>query len=143
MSDERLKILEALANGAISADEANARLEALRGTPPAAEPAAAATPSEPEAPAEAPAPAAEVPKAKTQTEPRWLRIHVTDRASQQKRVNISVPLDIVRFGLRLGEKFNPEWRDMSWNELQAAIEEKAGLVLHVEGEDKWVDVLVE
>lgn len=147
MSDERLKILEALASGAITADEANAQLQGLRSEAPAAEPAAPPPPAEPKAKIDieidAATSKAETTEPQTQAEPRWLRIHITDRATQQKRVNISVPLGIVKLGWRLGEKFGSEWPGPTWEALRTAIQEGTGLVLHVEGEAEQVDVLVE
>jgi len=83
MSDETRRILDLLAAGRITADEAEQLLRAA-----AAEPAAAAAP--PEAAA---------------SDPKFLRIEVHKAARDsrpEKTVNIRVPFAMVRSGMRLG-----------------------------------------
>ena len=87
MSDERRRVLDLLAKGTITTDDADRLLEALGGT---SAPGVAAAP---------PAPEAERPK------PRYLRINVHKAANEwrgEKDVNIRVPIAVVRSGMRLG-----------------------------------------
>jgi hypothetical protein len=87
MSDETRRVLELVAQGKVTVDEADQLLRAM-GAP------------APEAGAAAPAPEdAERPK------PRWLRINVHKTAKEghhDKDVNIRVPIAIVKSGMRLG-----------------------------------------
>ena len=87
MSEETRRVLELLAQGKVTVDEADRLLRAI-GAP------------APEAAAEAPAPEdAERPL------PRWLRINVHKTAKEGKHdkdVNIRVPIAIVKSGMRLG-----------------------------------------
>ena len=87
MSDETRRVLELLAQGKVTVDEADRLLRAI-GAP------------APEASAAAPAPEdAERPQ------PRWLRINVHKTAKEGKHdkdVNIRVPIAIVKSGMRIG-----------------------------------------
>jgi hypothetical protein len=82
MKDERRKILNMLAEGKISASEADALLEAL-GTPARAE--LAALPAPPGKPA-----------------PKYLRVLVEgNEDGKESKVNVRVPFDLIRAGMRL------------------------------------------
>lgn len=76
MSEERMKILEMVQEGKISAAEAERLLTALE---------------------EADKPGTDV-SAKT---PRWLRVHIVDKATDKPKVNISVPLALAGLALKL------------------------------------------
>lgn len=81
-SDERMKILRLLQEGVISPQDAAALLDALD------------------------APAA--PGAAKTRKARWLHIRVTDLATQRVRVNVTLPVAMVRAGLKLGSRFASE-----------------------------------
>ncbi len=93
----RKDILQLLAEGRISVDDATEMLGALReGSADSAEPARAEpSPAQPAA-----------PKAKNGR--RWLHIHVSDLESGKGRVRVNVPLGMVNFGLKLGARFTDE-----------------------------------
>jgi hypothetical protein len=85
MSDETRRVLDLLAQGKITVDEADQLLRALSNQP-----------SRADVP-----PAGDVPPAK----PRFIRIHVHKpgrEGREAKDVNIRVPMSIVRGGMRLG-----------------------------------------
>ncbi len=82
MTDDRADILNRLAAGQISADEA-ARL--LR------------------EPAEAPQPV-NAPSLAS----RWLRVRVTDLTTGRQRVNVNLPLSWVQIGMKIGARHSPE-----------------------------------
>ena len=85
MSDDSRRILDLLAQGKITVDEADQLLRALGSTGAAPATPPAGEPHEPRA--------------------RYLRIAVHKAANQwrpEKQVNIRVPLSIVRSGIRLG-----------------------------------------
>src|SRR6267378_886917 len=85
MSDDTRRVLDLLAQGKVTVDEADQLLRAMAAPAPEA---AAAGPDD-----------AERPK------PRWLRIAVHKQAKEghkDKDVNIRVPIAIVKSGMRLG-----------------------------------------
>jgi SHOCT-like protein len=87
MSDETRRVLELVAQGKVTVDEADQLLRAM-GAPTPEAGAAAAAPED-----------AERPK------PRWLRINVHKSAKEghhDKDVNIRVPIAIIKSGMRLG-----------------------------------------
>ena len=96
MNDDRRSILEMLATGRITADEADRLLAALdRG------PGSSGAPPEPGYPA-------------SRAAPKYLRIAVdTDEAGEDgpTKVNIRVPMQLLRAGVRLASIIPPQARD--------------------------------
>jgi hypothetical protein len=76
MHEERRKILEMVQKGTISADDASQLLDALRDQ--------------------------EEASRRQRRRPRWVRIRVTDTLDDKVRVNLTLPVGLVRAGLRAG-----------------------------------------
>ncbi|NQT54435.1 hypothetical protein HQ576_20430 [bacterium] len=124
MSEERRRILDMLAEGKLTADEAEKLLAALGATGPAlAEPVDAAP----------------TPRRRT---PRYLRVVVGQGADGEgERVNIRVPLDLIRAGIKLQalipsharEKVNGILRDRGIDLDLASLVQKTGeeLIAHL------------
>jgi hypothetical protein len=88
MSDDTRRILDLLANGKVTVDEAEQLMQAIGVPPPHASAAAAPAPDTAE-----------------RVQPRWVRINVHKTAREGKHdkdVNIRVPIAIVKSGMRLG-----------------------------------------
>jgi hypothetical protein len=83
MSEDRKRVLEMLATGKVTVDEAERLLSALGDAPPPPPPAAAAAPPRPG---------------------RFFRVVVTKTGSEGpgKNVDIRIPLSLVKGGMRLG-----------------------------------------
>jgi hypothetical protein len=105
MSDDRRKILDMLAQGRLTADEAERLLGALDSR--------AATIG--------PVPIAELPRPGGAT-PRYLRVQVSKprNGGEDKNVNIRVPLQLLKAGVKLQGLLPPKARD----ELNAAMQHK-------------------
>ena len=87
MSDETRRVLDLVAQGKVTVDEADRLLRAMG------------------APAPETAAAAPAPEDAERPQPRWLRINVHKTAKEGKHdkdVNIRVPIAIVKSGMRLG-----------------------------------------
>ena len=52
----------------------------------------------------------------------WFRVRVSDLQSGRPHVLVNIPLSWARFGLRLGKWFTPEVAGVSWNELVDPLE---------------------
>jgi DNA-binding transcriptional ArsR family regulator len=127
-SEERKEILELLANGKITADEA-AKL--LSQAPPAV--------------SEAPAPPAPLappvfekaadPPVTEGDKPSWLHVRVTDLATGQGKVTVNIPLRLLKFGLSVGSRFAPELEGMDWRELSSMMTEEKGVLVDVQDEE--------
>jgi len=120
-TEERLKILQMLEEGKITAEEAAALLRALGGRKPG--------------------PAGPGPSG----EARFLRIRVTDIGSERSKVNITVPLQLVKVGLSIAERFAPD-TEVNWRELAEAITGGAiGKIVEIEDEEdnERVEIFVE
>jgi DNA repair exonuclease SbcCD ATPase subunit len=76
LQEERRKILEMVQQGTISADDAAQLLDALRNQ--------------------------EETSRRPHRRPRWVRIRVTDAKTETVRVNLTLPVGLVRAGLRAG-----------------------------------------
>jgi len=89
MSDETRRVLDLLAQGKITVDEADRLLKAVAAAPP---PEAASQPG-------------------STPRPRWLRINIQkqseDRDGERKNVNVRVPISFVKGGMRLGALIAP------------------------------------
>lgn len=93
-SPERLKILQMIREGKITADEGVKLLEALgevRRVSPTATMAS--------------------------TGPRWLRVRVTDTNTGKVRVNVRLPVNVLTAGAKMGARFSPEVEGLDMNQL--------------------------
>ncbi|MFP3853670.1 MAG: SHOCT-like domain-containing protein [Anaerolineales bacterium] len=111
-TDERLKILQMLEEGKITAEEASQLIRALGKQGRKRRPV--------------PTP---------QSEPRWLRVRVTEPDKDRASVNVNLPLNMVNVGLKMGARFIPEFEGLDLEELGEAL--RAGLT------GKIVDVVDE
>ncbi len=101
MSEERMRILNMLSEGKITAEEADKLLEALNHSESAASgPGQAGLSSSPE-----------------KRNPKWLRIKVDEPNGD--KVNIRIPLKLIRGAAKLGNLFPKQGRDRVKAKLQA------------------------
>ena len=122
-SEERLRVLQMLEDGKISAEEATALLRALG----KGQAAGRAGPT-------------------IGTENRYLRIRVTDLASGTGKVNVTIPLGLVSAGLKIAERFAPDFEGVDMQELERAIVSGAqGKIIEVldTQDDERVEIYVE
>ena len=97
-TEERLRVLQMLEDGKITPEEATALLRALGKGQGAGQRSAGPG-----------------------TENRYLRIRVTDLASGTGKVNVTIPLGLVSAGLRIAERFAPDFEGVDMQELEQAI----------------------
>ena len=121
MSEERARILQMISERKITAEEGARLLTALQSpTAPSREPHAGTA--------------------------RWFRVRVTDMATGRTKVNVNLPLSLVKAGIKMGARFAPDMEELDWNELVTAIQEGAsGKIVEVEDEQdgERVEVYVE
>ena len=125
MSEERARILQMVNENKIDAEEGARLLAALNTTAPGAETREAST---------------NVGKAS------WFRVRVTNLETGRTKVNVNLPLSLVKVGLKMGAHFSPEVQDLDWDELMVAIQEgAAGKLVEVEDieDGEKVEVFVE
>lgn len=82
------------------------------------------------------------------SQPRKLHIRVVDESKGGKPVDVTLPIGLVRFGLKMARTFSPELEDVDidWGEILAAIDSgERGHIVHVEdeAERRTVDVSLE
>lgn len=134
---ERLKILNLLQEGKITAAEAASLLEALETSA-----GAKGIPRPPFGPPVPPAPHAAGPMGGG----KWLRVRVTDTNSGKTRVNVRLPLNLVGSGIRMGMKFSPEIEGLDPNALMEWIQSgEMGQIVDVldEEDGEHVEVFIE
>ncbi len=123
-TEERRKVLEMVASGALDVGEAADLLAKMPAEP---TPAAGAPPPEPQKPLRKDAGA-------PSDRPRWLKIRVGDLESGQRKVSVNVPLRLMEFGIQAGRSFVPELEGVDWDALTAALargEDEGGLLVDV------------
>jgi hypothetical protein len=141
-TEERMKILQMLQEGRLTAESAAQLLQAVDEGPVRA----SAVPG-------AAAPAPVITALRTQegdevsgSRPRWLRVRVTDTDTGRPRVNVRLPISLVNVGLKLGSHFAPEIEGVDFEELiRAANSGETGAFVDVFDEDdgEHVEVFLE
>lgn len=107
-SEERLRILNMLQEGKITAEEAHRLLSALS-----------------QSTKSSPPPTGRVP--------RQLRVRITDSVNGRNKVNVSIPMGLVNIGLKMGARFIPSDADIDIEELKLAVEQgRTGKIVEFE-----------
>lgn len=99
--DERMKILQMVENGRISAGEGANLLGTL----------ARDHTSKPEI------------KLNNESEPQWFRVRVTDTVTGKRKAIVNIPINLMDWGLKLGAQFAPELSEVDMATLSQAIRE--------------------
>jgi hypothetical protein len=123
-TEERMQILNMVAEGKISAGEGATLLGALD-----------------KAAKEKPERGAMGPSA-----PRWFRVRVTDLETGRDKVNVNLPMSLVDVGTRMGARFAPELTDLDLGEIMEQIKSGAqGKIIEVEDSEdgERVEIFVE
>ncbi len=121
---DRREILQKLAAGELTADEA---VRLLEGQTPEAQQQPESTP-EPQMESEA-----SVKDTANKNQSRWLHVRVTDMDDQRDHVRVNIPLGVVEAALWGGAHFSRKFRCGRWADLIDAIREGAtGTLVEVE-----------
>ncbi|MCP4426625.1 MAG: DUF2089 domain-containing protein [Chloroflexi bacterium] len=137
----RQEILNLLANGKITADEAADMLNALKTKAPVPPvdpepPADLEMSPDLEPPAEPVAVKAEPKPAASGKKPAWFRVRVRDLESGANKVSVNIPLRMLNFGLKVGRRFSPELEGLDYGELTGLMNDMgAGMLVEVEDEE--------
>jgi hypothetical protein len=78
--------------------------------------------------------------------PRWFRVRVTDLESGKSKVNVNLPMSLVDVGTRMGARFAPELEDLDFNDIIDQIKSGAqGKIIEVEDAEggERVEIYVE
>jgi hypothetical protein len=123
-TEERMKILNMIREGKITAEEGAKLLSALGGVP-----------KPPRAPAMKPS-----------GEPRWFRVKVTDMVNGKTKVSVNIPFGLMEWGMQIGAQFAPEVADLDFEQLkqmlQSGVEGKiVDVIDEVDGEH--VEIFIE
>jgi hypothetical protein len=123
-TEERMQILNMVAEGKITAEDGAKLLAAL----------------EPERKRET----RPVPEGTSQA--RWFRVRVTDLETGKNKVNVNLPMSLVDVGTRMGARFAPELEDMDFKDIIEQIKSGAqGKIVEVEDTEggERVEIYVE
>ena len=142
---ERQEILQLLATGKITVDEAADLLagvskpEVIVDKEPIDEPVAEKGPATAEDLDELikvePDPAQDFIGKRGGSRPSWLRVRVSDTKTGKNKVTVNVPLRLVRFGLSVGSRFAPELNELDWNEIDSYLGAEKGMLVDVQDEE--------
>jgi hypothetical protein len=124
-TEERMQILNMVAEGKISAEEGAKLLSAL----------------EPERKKKEPPSAVSGPSAA-----RWFRVRVTDLETGKNKVNVNLPMSLVDVGTRMGARFAPELEDFDFDAIIEQVKSGAqGKIIEVEDAEggERVEIYVE
>lgn|SRR5574341_731861 len=125
-AEERLKILNMIAEGKISAEEGAKLLNALR---------------QPKGKQRSP-----IMTNEEGNQARFLRVRVTDLESGKVKVNVTLPIGLIEVGMRMGARFVPEIAEVDFEEIAEGIRSGLhGKIVDVEDHDdsEHVEVYLE
>lgn len=123
-SEERMKILNMINEGKITAEEGSKLLSALTRR-------------------------SEKPKkvSKSGLSNRWLRVRVTDMSTGKAKVNVNVPMKLVDAGLNIAAQFTPEMKSSQMMDVvkEALVENIRGKIVDVidEEDQEHVEIFIE
>lgn len=100
-AEERMRILQMVQEGKITAEEGAKLLQAL---------GSSSKPPQPPPPSR---------------DPRLLRVRITDTNSGKTKVNVNIPMGLVNVGIKLGARFTPTNANVNYDEIMDAI--KSGI----------------
>jgi len=128
-SEERLRILQMIQEGKLTAEEGIRLFESLETATPktAGDDAGSATFA-------------------ARGQGRWFRVRVTDTNSGKTRVNLRMPISVVNAGLKMGMKFAPEVNGVEPEQLMTLINNgELGQIVDVYDEEdgEHVEVYIE
>ena len=123
-TEERMKILNMIREGKISAEEGAQLLAALGDSQKSSR----------------------SPATKTQGEPRWFRVRVTDLVNGKTKVSVNIPIGLMEWGMQIGAQFAPEVGDLDFEQLkemlQSGVEGKVVDVIDEE-DGEHVEIFIE
>nr|WP_290670404.1 hypothetical protein [Ardenticatena sp.] len=125
MTNERMRILKMVAEGTLTPEQGDELLAALDDN-------AQQTVE------------IEMDKQSAQAQPRWFRVQVTDARTGKTRVNVRIPLKLVRLGAQLSARFVPEIKGVPLDDLLRSLtDEQVGRIVEVDDEESGERVVVE
>jgi hypothetical protein len=102
-SEERLKILKMVQEGKISAEEGINLMDTLRDSDQREK--------------------KNISEAKfSRKTARWFRVRVTDRITDKVKVDIRLPISVVKAGSKLGARFSPEMSGLDMNQVMQYVD---------------------
>lgn len=124
-AEERRKILEMVAEGKLSVSQGAQLLQD-------------------EARVDAPAPkseqlvseGSEAGRMKWESEegPNWLHIRIDDHHSGRSKVQVNIPLSLLKFGAKVGRELVPELSKADWQLLRSSLQSGEGVLVDIENE---------
>ncbi|MFZ0544743.1 MAG: hypothetical protein WAM60_04870 [Candidatus Promineifilaceae bacterium] len=134
-SEKRTEILQLLANGKITADEAAELLSAPEEKMTEQQAAPTSTMAEAVQKTTSAAPA-------NGHKPKWLHVQVNDLESGKSKVRVNIPLRMVKFGLGIGRRFSPELDGVDWDDLSRVMTEEGGVLVDVQDSEDGESVKI-
>jgi len=123
-TEERMKILNMIREGKISAEEGAKLLSALGDSQKATRTSAT----------------------RSTGEPRWFRVRVTDMESGKTKVSVNIPFGLMEWGMQIGAQFAPEVGELDFEQLKEALQSGVeGKVVDVidEEDGEHVEIFIE
>ncbi|MFQ5401286.1 MAG: hypothetical protein ACE5E7_17020 [Anaerolineae bacterium] len=78
--------------------------------------------------------------------PRWFRVRVTDMSTGRNKVNVNIPMGLVKVGIKMGARFAPEIEGVEYEEIMAAVRSgQQGKILDITDDEdgERVEIFVE
>jgi hypothetical protein len=83
-----------------------------------------------------------IPEFESGGRPRWFHVHVSDSKTGKSKVRVNIPIRLVKFGLAVGKRFSPEMKELDLDELSGFMSSEKGLLVDVQDEEDGERVLI-
>lgn len=121
-AEERIKILDMIREGKLSAEEGTRLLNALQ--------AGAKRSAE--------------KQQQNQRDPRWMRVRVTDLRTGKTQVSVNLPMSLINVGIKMGARFIPKESELDYASILDQIRSgRVGKIADMESEGERVEIWVE
>lgn len=123
-TEERMKILNLIREGKITAEEGAKLLSALGESQKTTRTSAT----------------------RTSGEPRWFRVKVTDMVNGKTKVSVNIPFGLMEWGMQIGAQFAPEVGNLDFDQLKEMLQSGVGgkIVDVIDEEDgEHVEIFIE
>ena len=136
-SEDRMEILQLLAEGKVSVEEAGQMLTESKTKKSGSEAPGILTVTEDDVsnPKASKSSQSSYPNTANGKRPKWFHIRVSDLKTGKGKVTVNIPMGLVRAGFSIGSRFSPDLNGMEWDELSTMLTEEKGVLVDVEDEE--------
>ena len=68
--------------------------------------------------------------------PKWFKVRVRNLETGKNKVNVNIPIRMLKFGMSIGKRFAPEMDELRWEDIDGMVQDmQSGMLVEVQDED--------